>query len=90
MGYGLRKRQISLTWRELKAVALVLESIASKLAHSNACWFTDNQNVVRIISVGSTNEHLQAVAVKIFNLCFSKSVKLKPEWVPREHNELAD
>ena len=68
----------------------MLESIAPKLAHSNVRWFTDNQNVVRIISVGSTKEHLQAVAVKIINLRFSKSVKLKPKWVPREHNELWD
>ena len=88
--WTLEESEFSSTWRELKAVALVLESIAPKLAHLSVHWFTDNQNVVKIISVGSTKEHLQAVAVKIFNLCFSKSVKLEPERVPWEHNELAD
>ena len=58
--WTLEESKLSSTWRELKAVALVLESIAPKLARSSVRWFTDNQNVVRIISVGSTKEHLQA------------------------------
>ncbi len=82
--------KLSSTWRELQAVALVLESIAPKLAHTNIRWFTDNQNVVRIISVGSKKEHLQQVAMRIFSFCFANRVVLEAEWIPRRDNELAD
>ena len=41
----------SSTWRELVAVARVLEAIASKLVGTRVRWFTDNQNVVRILQV---------------------------------------
>ena len=35
----------SSTWRELRAVRNVLESLASKLLNQRVRWFTDNQNV---------------------------------------------
>ena len=40
------------TWRELVAVSRVLDSIASKLCNMRVKWFSDNQNVVRILSGG--------------------------------------
>ena len=45
--------QLSSTWRELKAVGMVLESLGQKLLNSRVKWFTDNQNVVRILEVGT-------------------------------------
>lgn len=80
----------SSTWRELKAVAEILESVASKLRNHRVRWFTDNQNVVRIIQVGSRKQNLQLEAVRIFRLSIDFSIKLEPEWIPREHNEIAD
>ena len=50
----------SSTWRELRAVRLVLEQLVSKLANERVCWFTDNQNVARILLVGSRMTELQA------------------------------
>ncbi len=88
--WTLEESTFSSTWRELQAIALVLESVAPKLSHTNVRWFTDNQNVVRIMSVGSKKKHLQEVAMKIFMLCFFNSVKLEAEWIPRRENELAD
>ena len=44
---------LSSTWRELSAVWFVLSSVAEKLANCRVRWFTDNQNVVRILRVGS-------------------------------------
>ena len=41
--------QQSSTWRELRAVRLVLESFATKLSSQRVHWFTDNQNFVRIL-----------------------------------------
>ena len=48
--------QQSSTWHELRAVRLVLESLMNKLRNCTVKWFTDNQNVARIIQVGSKNE----------------------------------
>ena len=39
----------SFTWRELKAVLLVLA------ANNNVKWLTDNKNVAHILTVGSTS-----------------------------------
>lgn len=51
------KAKISYTWRELKAVYLVLPSFARKLAGHTVQWLTDNQGV--IYSIRSRREHLQ-------------------------------
>ena len=49
---------LSSTWRELKAVALVLNSFAPKLAGHRVKWFTDNQSVKQIVDCGSRRQHL--------------------------------
>ena len=49
----------SSTWRELAAVARVLEAVSGLLCNCRVKWFTDNQNVVRIIKVGSRVNELQ-------------------------------
>ena len=55
-------------------------------------WFTDNQNVSRIVTVSSRKPAaaLQAVAVEIFRIAWDNSISLEPEWIPREQNQLAD
>ena len=80
----------SSTWRELAGVWKVLQSLASKLSNNRVRWFTDNQNVVRILQVGSRQPQLQEVALKIFSLTIHCQIRLEPEWVPREENEQAD
>ena len=80
----------SSTWRELVAVARVMESVANKLGGTRVRWFTDNQNVVRILQVGSGKAHLQVEALRVFDLCVQYQIHLEPEWVPREENQLAD
>ena len=49
----------SSTWRELNAVHKVLDSVTDKLANQRIRWFTDGQNVVRILNTGSKNPLLQ-------------------------------
>ena len=51
------------------AVCRVLQAIAGKLANMRVPWFTDNQNVVRIMQVESAKPHLQSEAVSVFRLC---------------------
>ena len=80
----------SSTWRELVAVGRVLEAIAQKLSNLRIRWFTDNQNVVRILQVGSAKSHIQVEACKVFKTCIQYNIRLEPEWIPREKNQLAD
>ena len=82
--------ELSSTWRELKAVAMTLRSFADRLKGHAVKWFSDNQNVVRIVQRGSRKPHLQDGAMSIFELCFSAGIKLEMEWIPRDANELAD
>jgi len=81
--------QIS-TWRELHAVKMVLESFKEKLRNERIRWFTDNQNVVRIVQYGSPKTLLQTEALNIFSTCTACHIRIEPEWIPREQNELAD
>lgn len=80
----------SSTYRELLAVKNILSSFAKILKHEQVLWYSDNFNVLRIIEVGSTKPHLQALAVLIFNLCIQYDIKLEPSWIPRKLNTLAD
>ena len=53
-------------------------------------WFTDNQNVTRIVQAGSRKQHLQDGAMAIYEMCFQNGIKLEMEWIPRSQNQLAD
>ena len=78
------------TWRELKAVDQVLRSFAEKLAGHRVKWFTDNQNVVRIVQSGSRRQHLQDGAMSIFEVCLANNIRLDIAWIPRSLNDRAD
>ena len=47
-------------------------------------WFTVNQNVARILQVGSKKPQLHALALKVFSLSLQHHIRLEPEWIPRE------
>ena len=49
------------------AVSRVLISIVPKLCNMRIRWFSDNQNVVGILQVGSHKPHLQEQAMKVFD-----------------------
>ena len=77
----------SSTWRELKAVRMVLESFQEKLRNERVRWFTDNQNVVRVVQYGSKKPDLQTEALAIFSTCLQQHniIKIEPD-----QNEQAD
>ena len=77
-------------WHELRAVSLVLESLVSKLANERVRWFTDNQNVARIMAVGSKSALLQKEAFAIFSCSIANKIRIEPEWIPRDGNQQAD
>ena len=60
------------------------------MAGNTVKWFTDNQSVKQIISVGSKRSPLQDGALAIFEVCFKHGIKLEVDWVPRSLNERAD
>ena len=47
---------------------LVLQAVVEKLLNYRVRWFTDNQNVVRILQVGSRKPELHAIALKVLAL----------------------
>ena len=88
--WSSEEREMSSTWRELRAVFAVLMAYTEKLQGHTVKWFSDNQNVVRIVQVGSKKPHLQEGAMCIFQTCLQHGIKLEMEWIPRSKNEVAD
>ena len=88
MGYGNRAK--SSTWRELKTVSNVLESLYDDLKGKMVKLYTDNQNVVKIVIKGSLKPELQNISLHIFHLCLSYNILLEVEWIPRDENFEAD
>ena len=80
----------SSTYRELLAVKRIIESLSSELQGERVLWYSDNQNVARIISVGSRKPVLHELSIDIFNLCMRFDISIQPSWIPREDNVFAD
>ena len=80
----------SSTFREILAVKFVLLSLVNQLPVLTVKWFTDNQNVPRIISSGSSKELLQSETLSIFNICCSHGISIEMEWIPGSLNDQAD
>ena len=85
-----REAAQSSTWKELRAVRQVLEALVTKLRNQRVCWFTDNQNVCRIVTTGSRKPQLQAEAMAIFSTSVANNIRIEPEWIPRAENDVAD
>ena len=58
----------SSTFRELKAMLFILQSFSKLLSHRKVKWFSDSQNICRIVSVGNPKPELQGIAVSIFEV----------------------
>ena len=67
----------SSTFREILAIKFVLLSLVKQLSGLTVKWFTDNQDVPRIISSGSSKELLQSEALSIFNMCCSHGISIE-------------
>ena len=53
-------------------------------------WFTNNQNVVQIMMVGSKEPHMQTITLNAFSVCVVNQIRLEPEWLLREENIQVD
>ena len=65
-------------------------ALIGKLQNERVRWFTDSQNVARILTVGSRKPNLQAEALAIFAMALANHVRIEPEWIPRDNNQKAD
>ena len=88
--WDMENRTKSSTWRELKTVSNVLESLYDDLKGKMVKLYTDNQNVVKIDKKGSMKPELQNIGLHIFHLCLSYNILLEVEWIPRDENFEAD
>ena len=65
--WSKQEAEKSSTWQELCVVQWVLESLAPKLNNERLWWFSDNKNVVNILTTGSRQPILQSLALNIFS-----------------------
>ncbi|CAG2193214.1 unnamed protein product [Mytilus edulis] len=70
----------SSTWRELKAVKNILESLQLMLCGKLVKLYTDNQNVVKIVQKGSMKLDLQVISLDIFHICLNNNIVLESQW----------
>lgn len=67
-----------------------MKSFIESLQAQSVTWFTDNQNVVRIVDCGSRVPALQDLAMDIFQTCLLNGVSIDIHWIPRDLNSAAD
>ena len=89
-GQILRKLKVRTTFRELLAVSLSMKAFAESLKAQTVTWFTDNQNVVRILNSGSKTPALQELAMDIHRSSLLNAVNIDMQWIPRDLISVAD
>ena len=80
----------SSTFRELLAVSLSVKAFVESLRAQTVTWFTDNQNVVRIVNSGSKTPALRELAMDIHRSCLLSAINIDMQWIPRDLNSAAD
>ena len=65
--WSVDEKRKSSTWQELRAVYYMLSSVGHIFTGHKVQWYTDNQNVTRIIDRSSTKPDLQTLAEEIVN-----------------------
>ena len=80
----------SSTLRQLEAVYRTLKGLEIDLEGLKVLWYTDNRNVVSILSSGSKNRKLQETAVKISDGLRDCQIEMMVQWIPRGENARAD
>ena len=88
--FNQEERSKSSTHRELAAVKYVLQSFVHLIRHQVVLWHSDNANVAKIITNGSSKDSLQHLALQIFSICMNHDIQIVSKWIPREENDLAD
>ena len=69
---------------------MVLESLIPMLKNERICWFSDDQNVVRIMEICSKKPELWEEAFAIFSIAALSLIRIEPQWIPHAENQQAD
>ena len=88
--FKVREKQTSSTHKELLSVKCVLDSFEEMLWNQSVQVNIDNSSACRILSVRNAKPYLQNLAIDVFSFCSKFNIKLIPQLIPREQNELAD
>lgn len=83
-------KALSSTFRDLLAVSLSVKAFEESLKGQTVTWFTDNQNVLRIVSSGSKTPALEELAMDIHRSCLLNAINIDMQWIPRDLNSAAD
>ena len=67
-----------------------LKAFGPILRNSRIKWFTDSQQSVCIVKVGSMHFALHTLAIGIFEFCIRNNIELSVQWIPRSLNQKAD
>ena len=84
------EKEQSSTFRELLAVSYSIKAFTDCLKSQSVALYTDNQNVVRIVSTGSKVPALQQLALDIHQSCLHNGILIDMQWIPRDLNTAAD
>ena len=80
----------SSTFCELLAISLSLKAFIDSLGAQTVVWYSDNQNVTRIMNIGSKVAVLQKVALDIHRHCLISGITINMQWIPRDLNVITD
>ena len=86
----MKNKQVQHIERELVAIKYVLDSFGEMLRNQSIQVNIDNSNACRILYISTAKPYLQNIAIDVFNFCSKLNIKLIPQWIPRDRNELAD
>jgi len=64
--------------------------VVPKLKIERVKWFSDNQNVVGILEIGSKSPLLQEEALAVFSIASQNLIRIEPQWISPSENQLAD
>ena len=88
--FSEQDQNTSSTYRELAAIVCMLQSFKNLLINESIQWNSNNQNVERILQVGSIKPDLHSLALQIYYMCIQNNNRIHSVWIPREENTLAD
>ena len=80
----------SSTEREMLAVLHGLTQFRKILTGTSLNWYTDAQNVARIVRRGSPKLYLANLALAIYHVTRRNRINLNMIWIPRDKNQEAD
>ena len=80
----------SSTERELLGVLHSITQLRHVLRGCSVDWFTDAQNVARIVKRGSKKPYLANIAIAIYHIVTKLQINLNVIWIPRDQNQEAD